>query len=78
VNRKSTCLQEEQVGFRKGYSTIDQIFNLFIMSHKYLYKKDGFYAGFIDFSHAFDGIRHNLLFHQLMKSGIHGQILRLI
>ena len=46
------------------------------MSHKYLYKKDGFYAGFIDFSHAFDGIRHNLLFHQLMKSGIRGQIVK--
>ena len=49
------------------------------MSCKYLSKLKGrFYAGFIDFSRAFDGICHNLLFHQLMKSGIHGQILKVI
>ena len=59
--------KEEQAGFRKGYSTIDQIFNLIIMCRKYLSKNKGrFYAGFIDFSSAFDGICHNLLFHQLM------------
>ena len=49
------------------------------MISKYLSKKKGrFYAGFVDFSRGFHGICHNLLFHQLMKSGIHGHILKVI
>jgi len=49
------------------------------MSRKYLSKKNGrFCAGFIDFSGAFDGIGHNLLFNHPMKSGIHGQSLKVI
>ena len=49
------------------------------MNCKYLSKKKGsFYAGFKDLSHAFDDICHNVLFHQLMISGIDGQILKVI
>jgi len=49
------------------------------MSRKYLYRKMArFYIGFIDFSLSFDSICHNLLFHQLMKSGIRGQIVKVV
>ena len=55
------------------------MFYLFIMSCKYLSKLKGrFYAGFIDLSRAFDGIYHNLLFHQLMKSDLQGQFFKVI
>ena len=54
--------QEEQAGYRKGYSTIDQIFNLQSIVQKYLCKKKGrCYVIFVDFSKAFDTIPHCLL-----------------
>ena len=69
---------EEQAGFRKGYSTVDQIFNLFVMGEKYLSKRRGrMYVSFIDFSRAFDKIPH-ILFVQLIKRGIHGCILQVL
>ena len=70
---------EEQAGFRKGYSTVDQIFNLFVMGEKYLSKRRGrMYVSFIDFSRAFDQIPHISLFVQLIKRGIHGCILQVL
>ena len=70
---------DEQAGFRKGFSTIDQIFNLFIIVEKYLSRKKGrMYAAFIDFSRAFDTIPHVSMFIQLMKRGIHGNVLTIL
>ena len=70
---------EEQAGFRKGYSTTDQIFNLSIMVNKYLSKKKGrMYVAFIDFSCAFDSVPHLFLITQLLRRGVHGRILCVI
>ena len=67
---------EEQAGFRKGDGTVDNIFSLFNICQKYLSRKGGrFYTGFIDFSKAFDSVSHLLLWVQLLKRGIHGDIL---
>ena len=47
-------LFESQAGFRKGYSTIDKVFTLQAMCHKYLSRQGGrFYCAFVDF----EGIR---------------------
>ena len=70
---------EEQAGYRKKYSTIDQIFNLQALIQKYLSKKKGrFYVLFIYFSKAFDTIPHSLLWYKLIKTGVHGKVLTVL
>ena len=71
--------QEEQAGFRKGYSTADQIFNLQSIVQKYITRDKGrCYIMFVDFATAFDRIPHSHLFYKLIKSGIHGKILNIL
>ena len=70
---------EEQAGFRVGYSTVDQIFNLYSLISKYVSKKKGrCYVLFVDFSSAFDCSPHFLLWFKLIKSGVHGNILKVL
>ena len=48
-------IDESQAGFRKGYSTIDNIFSLQALVQKYLCRERGrFYCIFVDFKRAFD------------------------
>ena len=71
--------QEEQAGFRKGYSTMDQLFNLQSIIQKYLSKEKGrCHILFVDFETAFDRISHSHLFFELIQTGIHGKILNVI
>ena len=70
---------EEQAGFREKYCTVDQIFLLNSVVQKYLSRPKGrFYCAFVDFSTAFDGIQHNLLFYALVKKGVHGNFIKVI
>ena len=70
---------EEQVGCKKGYSTIDNIFVLQSIIQKYLSRQKGRnYVLFIDFSKAFDTIPHALLWYKMQRCGIHGKILVLL
>ena len=41
-------------------------------------KKGRFYVLFIDFTKAFDTIPHNLLWYKLIKSGVHGKLLKVL
>lgn len=67
-----------RAGFRAGYSTIDNVFTLHAIAQKYLAKPGGrFYRLFVDFSKAFDRIRHNKLWASLFRKGIHGKFLRI-
>ena len=71
--------KEEQAGFRKRYSTIDNIFVLQALIQKYCSRNSGrFYVLYVDFSKAFDTIPHALLFYQLMSKGVHGRILKVL
>ena len=65
-------IDESQAGFRKGYSTIDNIFSLQSVVQKYLCRKRGrFYCIFVDFKRAFDSIQHDSLWFSLeRKKGI--------
>ena len=70
---------EEQAGYKKGYSTIDNMFTLQSLVQKYISKENGqYYVLFIDFSKAFDMIPHSLLWYKLIKSGIHGRTLNVL
>ena len=67
---------ENQAGFRKGKSSIDQIYILQSIVSKYLTKKKGrFYSVYVDFAKAFDSVPHLQLFYSLIQEGLHGRLL---
>ena len=49
-------LEENQAGFRSGYSTIDHIFTLNALTELLKLKNKKLYCCFIDFSKAFDSV----------------------
>lgn len=69
-------IPEAQAGFRKGYSTTDNVFSLQSLVQKYLTKKGGrFYALYVDFSKAYDSVhRLKLLYICLQRVGVHGKM----
>ena len=69
-------IDESQAGFRKLYSTADNIFCLHAVASKYLTKPTGrFYCLFIDFAKAFDSVEHEKLWDALFRKGIGGNFL---
>lgn len=75
---KNSILNEFQAGFRKDYSTVDNIFNLVnIISLNKLNSKYT-YGFFVDFSCAFDMIPRNSLFYKLSCIGISSKIIRIL
>ena len=76
---ENNVTHEEQAGYRKNYSTADQIFTLQCLVQKYLCKKKGWCdVIFVDFSKAFDAIPHLLLWLKLINTGIHGRVLKVL
>ena len=71
-------ITEAQAGFRKKYSTVDQIFVLHSLISHVLHNKQKLYCAFIDFRRAFDSINHKCLWYKLIKCGIRGSILNVI
>ena len=63
-------IAEEQAGFRAGRSTTEQIFNLHILSEKYLQHQQDLYHVFIDFEKAFDRVWHAALWATMKKYNI--------
>jgi hypothetical protein len=69
-------INESQAGFRKSYSTVDQIFNLYALVQKTLDKKGRkLYVAFVDFKKAFDSVRHDKLLECLNMQGVRGRFL---
>lgn len=72
-------ISEFQAGFRKGYSTIDNIFNLTSMIQLQLSKKGAkLYCFFVDFSSAFDTIDRKALYFKLSCLGVSSHMLNII
>ena len=68
---ENSVLDESQAGFRKSYSTIDNLFSLQAIIQKYLCRTGGrFFCIFIDFRRAFDSIPHNKIWDSLKRKGI--------
>jgi len=73
---ENSLIDESQAGFRKQYSTEDNIFTLSALIQKYISKPKGrFYCIFIDFAKAFDCINHTRLWFALTRYGIEGKFL---
>ena len=72
---ENDSIPESQAGFRKGYSTIDNIFTLQCLVQKYLTKQGGrFYTLFVDFSKAFDCVDRMKLLFVMLRKGVHGKM----
>ena len=75
---ENNILLENQSGFRKEYSTLDNIFSLYSLLEYHKSKKRKMYCCFIDFTKAFDNVRRIGFWQKLLKEGIYGKILNVI
>ena len=71
-------IAEEQAGFRAGWSTSEQIFNLRILCEKYLQHQQSLYHVFIDLKKAFDKVWHAALWATTRKYNIGSKLVRTI
>ena len=70
----NNMISENQAGFRKKYSTVDQVFNLYAIVQKCMSKKGSkLYVAFVDFKKAFDSVRHDKLIECIRSHGIKGK-----
>ena len=59
IPQAEQILAEEQAGFRKSRSTIEQILNSRIIMEKHIEIEKNVYHNYIDFKKAFDKVWHN-------------------
>ena len=71
-------ITEEQAGFRADRSTTEQIFNLQILSEKYLQHQQDLYHVFVDFKKAFDRVWHAALWATVKKYNISANLISVI
>jgi hypothetical protein len=71
-------IKENQTGFRKGYSTLDNILILQFLSQTLISSRKKLFCGFIDFKQAFDLVWGDGLWNKLIKSGVNGKSLNYI
>ena len=64
-------ISENQAGFRKHYSTVDQIFTLHAAIQSCLCKRGKkLYVAFVDLKKAFDSVRRDKFIHRLNEHGV--------
>lgn len=71
-------LCEEQAGFRKGYSTMDHVFNLKCLADLYLHRSKCPFCAFIDDIKAFDSVNRLALWQKLLQQNVNGKMLKII
>ena len=71
-------IAEEQAGFMKGRSTVEQIFNLRSIIEKYQEHQQQLFHVFIDFKKAFDRVWHQALWATMHKYNINQNLIALI
>lgn len=71
-------LNENQAGFRAGYSTNDHIFVLHALIEILKSKKLKLFCSFIDFSKAFDSVWRVGLWSKLLANNINGKFFRIV
>ena len=75
---ENKILNENQAGFRKGYSTIDNIFLVSSLINLMCSRKKKLFCAFVDYPKAFDSIWREALWSKLLKEGISGKIINLL
>lgn len=75
---ENQILQENQAGFRHGYSTSDHIFALHALVELMRYEKKKLFCSFIDFSKAFDSVWRVGLWRKLLNNDINGNFFQII
>ena len=70
-----TILNENQAGFRHGYSTTDHMFSLYALFELLCVKKKKLHCAFINFEKAFDFVQRNSLFFKLINNNINGKFI---
>ena len=77
-SEKFSILNENQSGFRKGYSTIDNIFVLYAFFELLKLKKKKLFVTFVDFEKAFDKVWRDGLWCKLLLNNINGKMYKVI
>jgi hypothetical protein len=75
---ENNILDENQAGFRKGYSGSDHIFTLHSLIEILKKRKLKLYCIFVDFSQAFDKVWRVGLWHKLLNSSVNGKFFTVI
>lgn len=82
MERISSKLNEsqpvEQAGFRKNFSTIDHIHTIKQLIQKYNEYNKQIYLAFIDYSKAFDSLRHYYIWRCLEQQGIQSSYIEIL
>ena len=71
-------ISEEQAGFRKGYSTIDNVFTLCGIIQRQLERRKKLYVAYIDFRKAFDSVNREALWKILERNGVRGHMINVL
>lgn len=71
-------LEESQSGFRRDYSTLDNIFVLHSLIEILKRRRKKLYCAFIDFSKAYDKVWRTGLWQKLLKNGVNGKFLNIL
>lgn len=74
----NNLLDQNQAGFRKGYSCSDHIFTLHCLFEIVRKRKHKLFCGFVDFSQAFDKVWRIGLWHKLLNNSINGKFFNVI
>ena len=71
-------LCENQIGFRKRYSTLGNLFILHSLFNILKNKKKKLYCAFVDFAKAFDTVWRDGLWHKLLLNNMNGNMFNVI
>ena len=78
LSNELDILSENQAGFRKAYSTTDNIFVLYSLIDILRSKKKKLFCTFVDFEKAFDKGWRSAMWHKLLTYNINGKIFSVI
>ena len=69
---------EEQASFRKGYSTMDHVFNIKCLADLYLQRSKHLFCAYIDYRKAFETVKRLALWQKLLLKNVNCKMLKII